>query len=268
MVRDALLILLLLGLTRLLLTAVRRAHLRFSFSSELSRKLLHIGMGLLLTPLPWIFRSIWPVAVLSGIYVGLLIARRLVPALDRQVASIIYGVDRRSIGEFLFPVTVLALFVLTPGDHVGFVAPMLLLTFADAAAAIVGRRWGLCTYLSPAGRKSLEGSLAFCIVALLCVVFVLITLGVPESTGRMLLIAASVALGMTFVEAAGPCGFDNTLVPLGALAMLRPLATFSTERLSIIAAAEAGIALTLVMAWSLLGARRESPAPALAEPAE
>ena len=42
---------------------------------ELSRKLLHVAMGLILCPLPWMFDRPAPVILLCATYVALLIAR-------------------------------------------------------------------------------------------------------------------------------------------------------------------------------------------------
>ncbi|HYE17322.1 MAG TPA: hypothetical protein VEA69_02700 [Tepidisphaeraceae bacterium] len=254
---DAVFILVILAAARGLLAGVRWAHLRFGLSAETGRKLLHAGMGIILVPLPWVFDSVGPVVVLTGVFVGLLVARRFVPALDRQVADVIYGVGRRSAGEFYFPVTVLALFAVTgPGDKAGFVGPVLVLALADAAAAVVGRRWGLCTYPAPGGgRKSIEGSLAFCAVALVCVLGAELALGGGGAVGRMVLTAAAVAIAVTLVEAACPCGLDNVMVPLAVLGLMRGLAGASAEGVALVAGGAAGVALMLVTAWAIAGER-------------
>src|SRR4051812_41347520 len=101
---------------------------------ELSRKLLHVAMGVILCPLPWVFSSTWPVVALCAIYIGLLAARRYLVALDNHVSGILDGVGRRSLGEFLFPVTVAALFVAARGGRGAYLIPVLVLAFAGAAA--------------------------------------------------------------------------------------------------------------------------------------
>ncbi|HSI36985.1 MAG TPA: hypothetical protein VK986_25590 [Tepidisphaeraceae bacterium] len=257
--QDLIFIFAILAAARGLLAGVRWAHSRYSLSPETGRKVLHAGMGIILVPLPWVFESVGPVVLLTGVFVGLLVARRFVPALDRQVADVIYGVGRRSAGEFYFPVTVLALFAMTgPGDKAGFVGPVLVLALADAAAALVGRRWGLCTYPAPGGgRKSIEGSLALCAVALACVLGVELGLGGGGPVGRMVLTAAAVAIAVTLVEAACPCGLDNVVVPLAVLGMMRLLGSASAETVALTAGAAAGVALVLVTAWAIAGEREE-----------
>src|SRR5689334_2096994 len=68
--------------------------------AEMSRKLLHVGMGAILCPLPWLFDRPWPVVTLCAVYVGLLVARRYLAALDNHVGPVIDGVGRKSVGEF------------------------------------------------------------------------------------------------------------------------------------------------------------------------
>ncbi len=267
MVHDLLFILAVLLASRALLAAVRFSHSRFGFSSEISRKALHAGMGLILAALPWLFASVWPVVVLCGVYVSLLIARRFVKGLDDQVANVIYGVERQSIGEFLFPVTVLALFVLTAderaaGNRAGYVAALLVLGLADAAAALVGRRFGMCIYPAPGGRKSIEGSLSFALIAFICVFAPLTFLGDADAgPARRILLSASIAMATMLIEALAIGGFDNVLVPLAALAMLGLLKNTSTEKLAMIAGAEGLIVLILLALWGML-AGRQSPTTA------
>ncbi len=60
------------------------------------------------------------------------------------------------------------MFVLSDGRTLLYVVPILVLTFADAAAALVGVAFGRLRYSTVGGSKSLEGSAAFLGVAFLC----------------------------------------------------------------------------------------------------
>src|SRR4051812_9047802 len=177
MLRDVMLIVGILCASRAALWVVCWWDRHGAGAAELSRKLLHVAMGLILCPLPWLFARPGPVLVLCAIYVGLLVARRFLVALDNHVGDVIDGVGRRSVGEFLFPITVGLVFVLAGGDRVAYLAPIAVLTLADAAAAVVGRRYGMCRYSTPGGCKSLEGSLAFATVAFACVHLTLLLAG-------------------------------------------------------------------------------------------
>jgi phytol kinase len=232
--RDCLLIVCILCASRAALWLVCWFDRRGAGAAELSRKLLHVAMGLILCPLPWLFDRATPVLALCGVYVALLIARRFLAALDNHVGGVIDGVGRRSVGEFLFPIAIAMVFTLARGDRVNYLAPILVLTLADAAAAIIGRRYGMCPYTAPGGQKSLEGSLAFAIVAFASMHLTLLLLG---SGGRIesVLVAIIAAMALTIVEALVTGGWDNLLVPVGAWALLKMLSGVETPTLAIIA---------------------------------
>jgi phytol kinase len=220
MLHDLLIVGTLLCVSRAALWGVSWFDRRGAGAAELSRKLLHVAMGLILCPLPWLFDRAWPVIVLCAVYVGLLIARRFLVALDNHVAPVIDGVGRRSVGEFLFPIAVAVVFVLSGGDRAAYLAAILVLTLADAAAAVVGRHYGTWRFTTPGGSKSLEGSAAFAIVAFASVHLTFLLLG---SAGRVetVLLALAVALTLTGIEAVVTGGWDNLLVPVGACLMIK-----------------------------------------------
>jgi phytol kinase len=136
---------------RALLAGANAYQRRHAPSAEAVRKALHVGLGTLLMAYPSLFDRTWPVWALACVFVGLLAVRRHFPPLHFHVAGVIYGVERESIGEFYFPVTAATLFTLSRGDGLLYGAPLALLVYADAAAALVGTRWGTVRYF--AGRK-------------------------------------------------------------------------------------------------------------------
>jgi phytol kinase len=234
--RDVLLILTLLLASRLSLSLVDLARRRCALSPESTRKLLHVAIGLLLCPLPWLFTHIWPVAVLCALYAALLLARHLSPGLDRNIAPVIFGVGRRSIGDLLFPVAVLLLFTFSRHDPPAYLAAMLTLTLADTAAAVVGARYAQFPYTTPAGAtKSLEGSTAFAAVTFAATHLSLL---LCTDIGRLesVLIALTLAAVLTVIEALSSAGLDNLLVPLGTLLLLRRLRPMPPDALAVVAA--------------------------------
>lgn len=144
---------------------------------ELLRKSFHIGVGIVALALPWLFTSTWPVLLLTGLFVLGLSARRISPSLQGILGGAIDGVGRRSLGEVWFPLGVGLLFLISGGDPLTFCIPMLILTFADAAAALVGSRYGAFRFAIAEGAKSLDGSIAFFTLAFLgtCVPLLLFT---------------------------------------------------------------------------------------------
>jgi phytol kinase len=211
---------LMLGVARLSLVGVCWHRRCFQPRPEVSRKLLHIAMGTSFMALPWMFQETWPVLGLCAAFVGLLLLRRAMPAIDCGVSGVIYGVERSSSGEFWFPVAVAALFLVSRGSPVSFCAPLALLTYADAAAALVGGRYGSIRLRWGGGQKTLEGSGAFFMTALIGTQLSLNLLtSVPSNIAW--LVALLVAAIATFIELIAPRGFDNFLVPVISSLLLR-----------------------------------------------
>ena len=137
-------------------------------SPELLRKLLHIGMGVVSLSLPWLFDTPWPVLFMASLFGLGLLGGRFSPVWRRIADGIVYGVRRNSFGDLCFPVAIAALFLVSARDPVTFYIPILTMTLADAAAALVGTRRGAHRFGRPGREKSVEGSVAFFIVALPC----------------------------------------------------------------------------------------------------
>lgn len=186
---------------------------------EGTRKLLHVGMGLVTALFPWLFHQNWPVLVLTGGFVVLLMAFRKLPWLRDRLGHILCGVGRPSYGEIYFPVMVGFLFVISDGAWVEYLIPLLVLTLADAAAALVGKRIGRLHYLGDEGNKSWEGSLVFVAVAWGCVMVPLHLSGVDWLHAA--LTALCIATVTMLLEASAWRGLDNVFIPLAALLMTR-----------------------------------------------
>ena len=214
---------------------------------ELSRKLLHVGMGFVVLTFPWLFPRPWPVLVLSGVFVLLFLARKVFKRATASLSDVIDGVGRSSLGELYFAVSVAVVFLFARGDKMLFVIPMLLLTLPDAVAALVGVRYGQHAYWTgPTALKSAEGSVAFFAVAGLSV-HVPLLLFTPTGRLETLLIACTLALLAMLLEGVAWRGADNLLVPLGAFILLRAFLRMDQVALAeCLAVAAACLAFTMV----------------------
>lgn len=199
------------------LLVLRLSRSYYGISSELSRKIAHILLGLFCLSFPWLFSTALPVLFLGGISVAALLWMRL-RSDDWQ--TVIHGVSRQSWGEFYFPVAVAILYLLMENPLVDYVIPLLILTLADAVGALVGLRYGKSHYTTDDGNKSIEGSVAFFIVAFLSTHIVLL---LGSGVGRLesLLIATILGLLIMQIEAVSWRGLDNLFIPLGAFLLLR-----------------------------------------------
>lgn len=211
-------LLVLLLLTGLLL-ALRVLHRYAAPHPEVLRKLLHIGMGVVTLSFPWLFAESWPVWTLAGISILLFILVKMPSPLQRYFGSVVNGVNRASLGDIYFPITVAVLFQFAAHDHILYSVPILLLTLADAVAALIGSFYGQRHYNVAHRQKSTEGSIAFFTVAFLSTHIPLLlftNIGRAES----LLLALVIGLLVMLIEAVAWDGLDNLLVPLGGYLLL------------------------------------------------
>jgi len=214
-----------------ILGALRLWQLRWSPHPELARKLLHVAMGLITLSFPWLFDSVWPVAALALLAVGAMLALRHVRVLRASVGGVVHAVGRESSGEIYFPIAVAVLFYLSHGVTVLYTIPILLLTLADAVAALVGVRYGLVKFdMFEGGRKSLEGAAAFFTVAFLCTH---VTLLLTSQVGRVetLLIGLETGFLVMLVELVAWRGLDNLFIPLFSFALLYNIEYLQTYEL-------------------------------------
>ncbi len=216
-----------------LMLGLRLLRQRRYLHPELTRKLVHVGMGLVTLTFPWLFgTAAWCVVTLGIVASASLYALRNSSALRQQFGGVLDGVSRDSWGEVYFPIGVAALFYLAHGDTVVFIIPVLLLALGDAVAALIGVRYGSVQYETGEGKKSLEGSLAFFLVAFLSAHVPLL---LATNTGRAesLLIGLILGLLMMLIEAVAWRGLDNLFIPLGAFLLLRSFLPLSVLDLTV-----------------------------------
>ncbi len=194
--------------------------LQSRLAPELSRKAIHVGMGLVCLSFPWVFHEKWPVIVLAVLAVAGLGAMRLVPALRKDWGGVLGGVERQSLGEFYFPVAVCAVFLLAGPNTLLYVIPVLTLTVADSVGALIGIRYGFARYRTDEGLKSAEGSVAFFTAAFLSCHIPLLLF---SNTGRAesLLIGLTAGFVVMLLEAISWRGQDNLIIPLGMYFLLQ-----------------------------------------------
>ena len=227
---------------------------------ELLRKLLHIGMGVVSLGLPWLFDTPRPVLFLAGAFAAGLLAGRSSACWRRVTGGILCGIARTSVGDLCFPAAVAAVFVLSAGHISSFCVPILTLTLADAAAALVGTRHGAHRFGRPGREKSLEGSAAFFLVAFPCA-YVPLRLWPEGGWAWTLLLAFNLAVLLALVEALAGNGLDNLAVPVAACLLLRTLSRGDVWLLALCAILAAAVLLCL----ACRGMRGVSVSPSTSE---
>jgi phytol kinase len=157
--------------------------------------------------------------VLGGLTAIVLLIVRVVPAMRDSIGKVLGSVDRFSLGEFYYALAVAILAPLAWSRPMLFVIPVLVLVLADAVAALVGVRYGSLKFVSEQSPKSIEGSIAFFLVAFLSVHLPLL---LGTSVGRLecVLIALIIALLAMLFEAISWNGLDNLVLPLTVYVLL------------------------------------------------
>ncbi len=181
---------------------------------ETSRKIVHIGGGLVSLAIPSLFTS--PVVVLL---LGALCSAALWVGQRTRKLRAVHGVSRTTAGSEYYPLAVALLFVVSEGRSWLFVPSLLVLAIADAFAALIGARFGKHRYIVEEESKSVEGSLAFLALALPAILLPLRLLtDLPWAVAALsaLLVAALV----TGFEAVSLRGADNLFVPIGVCVIL------------------------------------------------
>lgn len=213
-----------------LMGGLKVAARRHELPPEVSRKFVHIGMGLVAAAFPWLFAQAWPVWVLSAGFGIALAAIRFFEPLRQRLGRILGGVERRSWGEFYFPVAVAGVFTLAHEQRDRYVISILVLALADAAAALFGGRFGETKYRTDEGWKSIEGSLALFLVALLSAAGPGMWM-TDQSVTRVLIMATCIGVLAALVEAISWRGLDNLFLPLATLVMLTRFAEYTNSEL-------------------------------------
>lgn len=112
------------------------------------------------------------------------------------------------------------IFYLSKGDKILYSVPILILTFADSAAALIGKNYGKKNLAKlNEDAKSIEGSFMFFIVSF---ILTLVPLLLFTTVGReeTLIISTIIGFNVALIEMISHTGNDNLLIPLTTYAFL------------------------------------------------
>lgn len=189
----------------------------FHGSPEITRKIVHIGIGALIFFAPELFQSGIPAILLAVCFITVNFI-----AIRYGLLRGIHGTNRISYGTVYYPMSFLFLVVLfwDSSPHIISIS-ILILAFGDAAAAIVGENLRSAhIYYLTSDKKSVEGSIAMFSVTAATVFFSLRyfdTGNLPVTTAA---VSIATAVFVTCWEALSSKGFDNLTVPLSAAFIL------------------------------------------------
>jgi phytol kinase len=188
--------------------------------AELTRKIVHIGTGIITLLFPIFLANHWLVLVLcAGFFVLLSIS------LWFNFLKSINAIKRFSVGSLLYPCAVYFCYLVY--DFEGqklyfFYLPMLSLALCDPIAEIFGKNFPYKTYKIGSSQKSFGGSIAFFVSCFLLHIGYFNVLIAQLSFSFYFLIAmASIALFTAFVEGVSGKGIDNITIPIAVIIGLK-----------------------------------------------
>jgi phytol kinase len=184
------------------------------YSTEFTRKLIHVGVGMWSLGTVLLFEH-WYFAIIPPLSFVLL---NYISYRHELFKSVELG-EKGNLGTVYFPISfsiILCLFWSRPNLLVASLMPM---TWGDALAAILGRRYGQRKYSVLGSTRSVEGSLAMFFFSWLSTFLALLFLP-PLAWQASLLHSLALAVFATLVEALSPWHIDNLTVPLLSAALL------------------------------------------------
>ena len=212
-------ILLVVALLLIALLVIKLFEKKWNLNAEVKRKLFHMSMGVVMLSFPYIFESVISVGVLGVIAFIVLFCLKHTK-LKNSLGTILYSVSRESLGEVFFVISVFSIFYLSKGDKILFSIPILVLTFADSIAALIGKNYAKKNLAEETeDAKSLEGSFMFFMVAFMATlvpILLFTTVGREET----LIISTIIGFNVALIEMISHTGNDNLLIPLTTYAFL------------------------------------------------
>jgi phytol kinase len=213
---------------------------------EWTRKLVHLGGGIIGLFLPWLIESALVVFILTASLSALFVIGEKTGLLKS-----VHGVARKSRGSEYYPLAIWLVFVIAADQPAFYLAGVLVLALADAFAALIGSRYGAVRYEVEDEFKSVEGSVVFFFVAFMAIHLPLLLMtGLPRAV--CVLSALLVAMLVTLFEAISLEGTDNLFVPLAVVFVLQKITTKTVEHIALQNVAFVCIvAVVLLLAWRI-----------------
>jgi phytol kinase len=182
---------------------------RRGYSNNFTRKVIHVGAGMTIWFVPFLFASPWPFVAASALLA-------LFTLLDWRFGWLpaMASNDRGNLGTVYFPIAIIAVVLLFWEKPAFMVAALMPLTWGDGLAPLVGRAYGRHTYTVFGHTRSWQGSAAFFVGAL---TFTWLALWLPDLPSRLTPTAAVVPALLVssiagVVEGCTVRGLDNLTV--------------------------------------------------------
>ena len=188
------------------------------YSTDFTRKVVHIGVGMMSWFLPFLFDNPWPFVAASAVFV-------LINFLDWRYGFFLAmaSKDRHNLGTVYFPIAAAVVALIFWEQPPLMVAALMPLTWGDGLAPVVGRAYGRHPYTVFGHTRTYQGSLGFFVGGLLFTWLALWLMpGSPDISPLMALSAAVViSLATSLTEAVSVWGLDNLTITAVAILILQ-----------------------------------------------
>ena len=182
--------------------------------SEYVRKVVHIGTGNIILLAWWMMIPAWAIVGAGVFFAGVtLLSYRfaLLPSIN--------NVGRKSYGTFFYAVSIAVLggWFWTIDRPEFAVLGILVMTWGDGMAGLIGKQFGRHRYEIWGMKKSWEGSVTMAIVSAVVCIFVLSA--TTSVSGTIVILSIGVGISAALLEAFSKFGLDNLTVPIASAAI-------------------------------------------------
>ena len=186
---------------------------RLKQDPELVRKVVHIGTGNVLLIAWWLHIPTWLCVTAGVTFSAIALASH-----HTNILPMLNDVGRKTYGVFYYALSITVLVGLLWDHHPQYaVIGVMVMSWGDGMAALIGKRFGKHTFIYMGNKRSLEGSLAMFVTSLI------VMLGIFASghslSARDVGVAIPVAAIAAMLEAFSPGGTDNLSVPLASASL-------------------------------------------------
>lgn len=189
----------------------------FGYGSGFTRKVIHIGVGMMSWMLPFLFDTPWPFVVAALFFA-------VVNLLDWRYGffGAMASTDRHNLGTVYFPLAAATVAIIFWEQPPLMVAALMPLTWGDGIASVIGGTFGRSSYTVFGHTRSLQGSAAFFVAGLLFTWLALWLIPGPPTVSPLLALGPAIAImgSTTVIEAVSIWGLDNITITTASILIL------------------------------------------------
>jgi phytol kinase len=190
---------------------------RRGYGSGFTRKVIHIGVGMMSWFLHLLFTSPWPFVAACGAFMVINLLDWRYDFFKAMKSS-----SRSNLGTVYFPLAAAVVALIFWDQPPLMVAALMPLTWGDGIAPVIGAAWGKRLYRIHTSTRSLEGSAGFFVAGFVFTWLALWVMpGLPDiSPGAAVLPALVIMAVTTLIEAVSIWGLDNLTITAAAILIL------------------------------------------------